>query len=378
MNDMSAPLAAQKAPPLLSADGLLETEPGTAKYAHKQVKRFWRWFSLALPDASAVMFRQKITGLDVSQYLTADADGKVDCARIERRITALRAHARHSIHGSEWSVANEVELLLLGLMGLEELKVEARRQLIDARSLKLPSLAEYETMFKELENDETGLRAMLSRLISDIQGRFRKRYLLREYIAAYTARVSLIFSLSTTLFMILVIGLSWLAYDYETVKRAANVAAAGAWEGPHMTPLMNPVRAFSSFYLAIAAGLFGAAFSMMAQTRKRVEVSTLEDMRANARFGMLLFRLGVGLGAAMILYFIFDSQVLGVGSLTPNLKAVGFEPADASQAPVAIGALSPNKDLSLLMLWSFIAGFSEVLVPSILRQTEGGAPAKSI
>ena len=134
------------------------------------------------------------------------------------------------------------------------------------------------------------------------------------------------------------------------------------------------MRAFASFYVALAAGLFGAAFSMMAQTKKRVEAATLEDMRTNARFAMLLFRLGVGIGAAMILYFVFDTGLLGDGTLTPKLREAGFDASLASTSLfTSIGGLSPNKDLSLLMLWSFVAGFSEVLVPSMLRQAEAKA-----
>lgn len=86
---------------------------------------------------------------------------------------------------------------------------------------------------------------------------------------------------------------------------------------------------------------------------------------------MLFFRLGVGIGAAMILYFAFDTDFLGQGALTPVLTRVGFEVSTQTTALfTSIGGLSPNSDLSLLVPRSFIAGFSEVLVPSILRHAE--------
>ena len=361
--DIREPIAAPD-----TEDGWLETAFVPSERAKYRAKRFWKWLSLALPDASATMFRQKTTALDVAQYLTPDQNGALDRDRLRKRIKELRERSRSPLHRNEWSIANEIELLLLGLMRLEELRVEARRQLIDARALDLSAYGEYEAMIQRHEDDEAALRAALVRLVMDVQGRFRKRYLLREYIAAYTARVSLVFAVATTFFIALMIGLSALAYDLSIANAAAKLNTG---YGPVMAAQMDNIRAFSSFYVAIAAGLFGAAFSMMAKTRKRIEGSSLEDMRANARFGMLLFRLGVGIGAAMILYFIFDAKVLGDGSLTPSLTAVGFDGAEKDPGSVAIGALSPNKDLSLLMLWCFIAGFSEVMVPSILRQAEG-------
>lgn len=354
-------------------DRWVDTTVGAGAKTRHRAKRFWKWLSLALPDASATMFRQKMTVLNIAAYLSPGSDGAVDRKRLRLRITELRARARSPLHCNEWSIANEIELLLLGLMGHAELKVEARRQLADAKSLELTAVGEYEAMIQTHEEDEPALRATLARMVADLQGRFRKRYLLREFVSAYTARVSLLFAVATTMFMALMIGLSVLAYDLSIAQAAAAMTDG---HGPVMPARMDGFRAFSSFYVAVAAGLFGAAFSMMAQTKKRVEVSSLEDMRSNARFGMLLFRLGVGIGAAMILYFIFDAKVLGEGALTPQLTGVGFGGAERIASNVAIGALSPNRDLSLLMLWCFIAGFSEVMVPAILRQAEGQAVGK--
>lgn len=351
----------------------IDTHVGAGERTRYGAKRFWKWLSLALPDASATMFRQKMTALNVAPYLTPGPDGLVDRNRLDLRLSELRARARSPCHANEWSIANEIELLLLGLMGRSELKVEARRQLADAKSLELTAAGDYEALIKEHEEDETALRATLTRMVADLQGRFRKRYLLREFVAAYTARVSLLFAMATTMFIVLMIGLAALAYDLSI---AEAVAQTNQGQGPVMPARMDGIRAFSSFYVAVAAGLFGAAFSMMAQTKKRVEVCSLEDMRSNARFGMLLFRLGVGIGAAMILYFIFDAEVLGQGALTPTLTGVGFGGAQNVASNVAIGALSPNRDLCLLMLWCFVAGFSEVMVPAILRQAEGKAVAK--
>lgn len=341
----------------------------------RRARRFWDWLSLALPNVSSTMFRQKMTHLAVQRMLEPAADGRPDRARIERRVAHLREKAEKPQFRGEWRLVNEIELVLIGLADLGGLRAEARRQTIEAERIALPCAADYAKQIENAWENESNLRDTLFRLVSELQDRHRKRYLLREFVAAYTARVSLVFGLATTLFMLVIFGLAWIAEAHLSAIYVTSPVEQGP-PAPPEAPA-GGMRAFASFYVALAAGLFGAAFSMMAQTRKRVENSTLEDMRTNARFAMLLFRLGVGLGAAMILYFVFDTGLLGDGALTPKLREAGFDVSIASTALfTSVGGLSPNRDLSLLMLWSFVAGFSEVMVPSILRRAEAGAEAK--
>ncbi|MEM7545700.1 MAG: hypothetical protein AAF367_09200 [Pseudomonadota bacterium] len=370
MNEMRPPAGPAFAPVHKELDEAEATGPRRRQETRRQAARFWKWLSLALPDASSVMFRQKISGLQVAKYFETNDAGDIDDDALRKRLSALETRSRMREHRGEWSIANEMELLMVGLMNRHETEVELRRQLTDAHALNLTGVAEYERQVEAANGDLAILRPLLFRLTSDVQGRFRKRYLLREYVAAYTARVSLIFSISTIFFITMMIGLALKAQGHIQEVVFFNTDTIG----PPMLPLPDVMRSFSSFYIALIAGLFGAAFSMMSQTKKRVEQSTLEDMRANARFAMLVFRLGVGIGAAVILYFIFDTQILGESVIMPSLTKVGFDVStDTTALFTAIGALSPNRDLSLLMLWSFVAGFSEVLVPSILRQTESTA-----
>ncbi len=363
--------------PLRETDAIRE-DVDPDEPSEREVRRSLRVMdrlSLAVPNVSSVMFRQKMTHLAIQRLMEPTEDGRPDRFVIDARITFLRKKAHLPGFRGEWRIVNEIELLMIGLLDLSALRIEARRQLMEAEAISLPCVSEYAKMIEAAHDDEPVLRDTLFRLVSEMQDRHRKRHLLREFVAAYTARVSLVFGVATTLFMLLIILLAWVAQTHL----AETFAKIGEMQGP-ILPSIGGMRAFASFYVAIAAGLFGAAFSMMASTKKRVENSTLEDMRTNARFTMLFFRLGVGIGAAMILYFVFDTGMLGDGSLTPSLRKAGFAAPDTEAAGDAlftsIGGLSPNRDLSLLMLWSFVAGFSEVLVPSILRRTEGSAGGK--
>ena len=75
---------------------------------------------------------------------------------------------------------------------------------------------------------------------------------------------------------------------------------------------------------------------------------------------MLLSRALIGTGAGCVLYFFLRSGLLG-GSAFPQLTTLDT----AGEVP--------RKDLALLIIWCFIAGFSEKLVPSILEKTESRA-----
>ncbi len=124
---------------------------------------------------------------------------------------------------------------------------------------------------------------------------------------------------------------------------------------------------FTVIIFALASGFFGASFFMLIQLQTRMKESSLSDIREMWKWSFIFLRCLVGIGGALILYFIFQSDLLG-GSIWPNLVKLNFDSC------CKVGGTSelyvPNKDLSLLIVWSFLAGYSQTLVPSILVTTE--------
>lgn len=141
----------------------------------------------------------------------------------------------------------------------------------------------------------------------------------------------------------------------------------------------EPFQTYPGILIAMSAGFLGASFSMLIQNQQRVSDGSLEDLTAASSWHTLIVRGSVGLGAAVILYFFFESGLLE-GSLWPDLKELGYsqiisstaaeQGADTSDAVRETSIIVPNRNWCLLVIWCFLAGFSETLVPTILQKTE--------
>jgi hypothetical protein len=125
-----------------------------------------------------------------------------------------------------------------------------------------------------------------------------------------------------------------------------------------------PFRSYPGLLIAMSAGFLGATFSMLIQNQRRVSEGSLEHLNVASSWHTLIVRGSVGLGGAAILYFFFESGLLG-GSLWPDLNELDFVEVKGFKE-----LLVPNKNWCLLIIWCFLAGFSETLVPTILQDTE--------
>lgn len=150
----------------------------------------------------------------------------------------------------------------------------------------------------------------------------------------------------------------WKGYTIVNILVFGSLLVMG-WNGWSL-----PFQSFPGIWIAMSAGFLGAMFSMLIKNRKRISEGSLEELTAVSSFPNLIVRGSVGLGAGVILYFFFDTGLL-VDDLWPRLEELGFNPVVNYK-----GLEVPNEDLCLLVIWCFLAGFSENLVPGMLQKTE--------
>jgi len=235
-----------------------------------------------------------------------------------------------------WADAYEIERLMINLYGSNQMEIELNRRLVEAERNLFPTEYDYykkeilKLDYKKAEKSS----ALLNRLINDLQWRYTLTQLKREFSQLIRTRFSCCFILSTALFL-----LTFLAFLLP--------------KGPYL-PL-----------LCSTAGLWGASFSMIIFTSNQLSNCGLEDLRLLKTIGYVLSRVTVGCGASLILYFFLKAGMLS-GSMFPVMEAITPMPKSGY-----------GSDLYLLVIWSFLAGFSEKFVPNLLTKTAKKAKLSS-
>jgi hypothetical protein len=261
------------------------------------------------------------------------ADG-TRASRVLERVTELLRPERQAT----WSAAYEVEQMMVDLFDAETLRAELELRGAEARGVLPPPLVEwYAGEVKTLRGAPEGTvraRRLLARLVNDLQWRYTVNEVKRRYSMDITSRTGQLFGASLALFVL------WTALMVAFRPGFGDAAM---------------------LVLAALAGGWGASFSMLWSLKRRLERTELDDLKLMRPGVMLLARALIGAGAACIFYFFLRSELLA-GTAFPTLRD---------------GAATPDwgKHLAMLIVWCFLAGFSEKFVPGLLRKTEGQSTA---
>lgn len=271
-----------------------------------------------------------------------------------------------------WTHAYAIEQLLIHLFDDDTLASELQVRVREARGSLKPALAEHyaaEAARTPLSLDER--RALLSRVVNDLQWRYTVDEVKRGYTKQITLRTGQMFVVAMLVF-------------------AASVLVTLAV--PNL--LQFDLRLLVP---AVLAGCWGASFSMLSSLKVRLAESDLDALKVMRARWVLASRVLIGAGGASILYFFFVSGLV-TGPAFPDLKGeaqrhgarqhqvaadgkaaeptpVVSNPATATSTATAavaapVGGQPPLDVFALLVVWCFIAGFSERLIPGLLAKTE--------
>lgn len=124
-------------------------------------------------------------------------------------------------------------------------------------------------------------------------------------------------------------------------------------------------------YTAMSFGLLGAFFSRLTSLRFDAGLS-VENTRNLFSFQSLLIRITIGMCGAIVVYYLLQTELLG-SLLRPNFENLSFREVHFRailRGHAESAVLIPSADWCMLVVWSFLAGFSEKLVPNTLANAE--------
>ncbi|MGR9079534.1 hypothetical protein ACU8L5_25520 (plasmid) [Rhizobium leguminosarum] len=260
-----------------------------------------------------------------------------------------------------------------------QLKTEFPILLALAQQRKLANYdvhAQNATLFSESSADALSqMRAAYLALLDDLQRWFINTRFNRSLRREVAERL-----LSIGVWVAVIAIAPFIVFFYMFYNNSQmNKAAVGVANGYQLFS-SNPV-----FGLAMVAafGLLGAYFSRVVMFQGQIATLGFDDVMTSYQALLLYVRLLVGMIGAIVFYFLLRSEIIA-GSAFPDLSKLGIGEqvvwkvtaangvapvADGTPDPSGLTILMPTIDLAKLLVWSFLAGFSERLVSDTLTQT---------
>ena len=262
----------------------------------------------------------------------------------------------HENWDSLWRHAWEIEQFFAGYISEPELVVEAERRLFEADKIGMPSTVH----FKQKWNDSLTIqdakqrlaiqRSVYVNILDDLHWNYGKRNLDRQVKSSITVSIGRV-----AILLILVAILPFVPWF--------NGQTLGSFI--FSTNVQSGQSHFYGIYLASTFGLLGALFSRLLYLQSHYKDLDYDELVTSFRVRVLIIRLIVGMIGSLVIFYAILGNLLS-GDLFPKLVDLTFDPM-----------AKPEPNLAKLIIWAFLGGFSERLVPDFLARTEANSAKPS-